>query len=166
MTEFLSILLCSLVWLGLVGSALQPLNFACTERRRSGWCLSAEPCPSLPEKRHSETREVMSVCRYMQQPFVWAKQSARGLADWSDDTTNSTELSTVEIPEKSCFLMSEGKKPGKGMEASDAHVHVHSPTEPHFSGWSVAMEMTPTLPCWPLHSHVWAILGCCEAEMY
>lgn len=28
---------------------------------------------------------------------------------------------------------------------STVHVHVRSPTEPHFSGWSVAMEMTATL---------------------
>lgn len=65
--------------------------------------------------------------------------------------TASTGFSTVEVPEKTtCCLMSEGElkprshgslgTPGSlfwihfQLVGSDVHVHVHSPTEPHFSG--------------------------------
>lgn len=113
---------------------------------------------------------VVPVCCHLQQPCVWGKQRQRGAVQWSDDTTNCIyRIFHHGDPRKHNMLpdvrgRAETTKPREFGNArkpvwihfqlvgSNVHVHVHSPTEPHFSGWSVAMEMTATLPRWTLRS--------------
>lgn len=79
------------------------IRFSCTSSQLSlanlrGFpfpCPASWPAwPALPVwslffcKHHSDTRDTMSVCCYVQQPFVWAKQRQSRVVKWSDATTN------------------------------------------------------------------------------